>query len=372
MSTGLVLLLTAYVVVVLLSSLAGGALPWLVKLTHRRMELGISFISGMMLGVGLLHLLPHAMMEQGAISSIDGHGDHGGIERIMLWFIAGLLVMFFLERFFCYHHHDVPVVAEGPSAAEQSHDHDHDHEHEHKSSHSHGASCGHGHQHEEGHRLTWAGALVGMTIHSIIAGVALAASVEAERQGAPSAGAGSGLHLWGLGTFLVIALHKPFDSMTVIGLMRVGAHPPMRCHVVNVLFSLCIPIGVVLFYLGMRGESSEAHGYLAASLAFSAGTFICIALSDLLPELRFHNHDRIMLSAALLLGLGIAFGISRMEASTHDHADHAHADHDHSGHDRADHDHADHADHDHADHDDHSGHDHADHDHDDHAGHDHD
>jgi zinc and cadmium transporter len=340
MTTGLVLLLTAYVVVVLLSSLAGGVLPWMVKLTHRRMELGISFISGMMLGVGLLHLLPHAMIEQGAIMSADGHGEHSAIERIMLWFIAGLLVMFFLERFFCYHHHDVPEV---PTPADTAHQTDDPHDH--------GPSCHHDHHgqldpgdHDHAHRLTWAGALVGMTIHSIIAGVALAASVETDRLGAISPDGGTGLQLWGLGTFLVIALHKPFDSMTVIGLMRVGSNTPMRCHIVNVLFSLCIPIGVVLFYLGMRGESSQAHGYLAASLAFSAGTFICIALTDLLPELRFHNHDRVKLSAALLLGLAIAFGISQMEATTHNHTDHA--------------DHAGHADQDHHDPEDHAGHDH--------------
>ena len=40
------------------------------------------------------------------------------------------------------------------------------------------------------------------------------------------------------------------------------------------------------------------------TLAFSAGTFLCIALSDLLPELQFHAHDRWKLSAALLAGVG--------------------------------------------------------------------
>ena len=43
----------------------------------------------------------------------------------------------------------------------------------------------------------------------------------------------------------------------------------------------------------------------AATLAFSAGTFLCIALSDLLPELQFHAHDRLSLSVALLAGVGL-------------------------------------------------------------------
>jgi zinc and cadmium transporter len=41
----------------------------------------------------------------------------------------------------------------------------------------------------------------------------------------------------------------------------------------------------------------------AVALAFSAGTFLCIALSDLLPELQFHSHDRLKLSVALLAGV---------------------------------------------------------------------
>ena len=51
-----------------------------------------------------------------------------------------------------------------------------------------------------------------------------------------------------------------------------------------------------------------------------AGTFLCISLSDLLPELQFHQHDRVKLTIALLLGLTLAWGVSRLESRTHDHA----------------------------------------------------
>ncbi len=62
---------------------------------------------------------------------------------------------------------------------------------------------------------------------------------------------------------------------------------------------------------------------ISAALAFSAGMFMCIALSDLLPELQFHQHDRLKLSVALLLGLALAWGISRLEAKSHDHSEQA-------------------------------------------------
>ena len=52
----------------------------------------------------------------------------------------------------------------------------------------------------------------------------------------------------------------------------------------------------------------------------SAGVFICISLSDLLPEVQFHSHDRLKLSAALLLGIVTAWAIGFLEpAHTHGH-----------------------------------------------------
>src|SRR5262249_52888265 len=50
-----------------------------------------------------------------------------------------------------------------------------------------------------------------------------------------------------------------------------------------------------------------------AALAISAGTFLFIALSDLLPEVQFHRHDRVPLSLALILGLLLMGGIALLE-----------------------------------------------------------
>jgi zinc and cadmium transporter len=58
---------------------------------------------------------------------------------------------------------------------------------------------------------------------------------------------------------------------------------------------------------------------VAYALAFSAGTFLCISMSDLLPELQFHKHDRGVLSIALLVGLLIAWAIGIIETRSHGH-----------------------------------------------------
>ena len=287
------MLLLIYCLLIVLASLAGGWIPLLVRLTHQRLELAISFVSGAMLGVALLHLLPHAWMQRAAwlsqsttstTSSGPGHGD---FSAVVGWMLGGFLAMFLIERFFCFHHHE--------SAEEQTPREDAPH-----------------HRHD--HTLTWAGAALGLTIHSLIAGIALGASVVAERHGE------TGASLAGFGAFLMIVLHKPFDSLTLGTLMAAQRRSARLRHVINGAFGLVVPLGVVLFFLGLGDQSAEQSLLISRALAFSAGTFLCIALSDLLPELQFHQHDRIKLTLALLLGLALAWGASRFEAQSHDHA----------------------------------------------------
>ncbi len=284
-------LLALYCFLVLLASLAGGLIPLLIRLNHRRMQLAISLVAGFMLGVALLHLLPHAMMAIPAYTAVR-------------WLVVGLMAMFFLERFFCFHHHDAPdenppagaeAVTDGPAcpACDQE-------------------PSGPAHGHE--HRLGWGGAAVGLSIHSLIAGAALAACIHTEA-------GGDGIHVgWpGLAVFLVILLHKPFDSLTLGTLMAAGGWSvPMR-HLVNALFALAVPLGAVLFYLGLASVDIESSQVVGAAVAFSAGVFLVISLSDLLPELQFHHHDRASLSAALLLGVALAWTVSHIEARSHAH-----------------------------------------------------
>jgi len=278
--------LTYYCLLILAASVVGGMLPLWFRLTHRGMQVAVSFVAAMMLGVGLLHMLPHALAEARAVQS----GPSGVEFTVMLWALGGWLTMFFIERFFCFHHHDVESDPAG-----QLHIHEEPCEHEH---------------HHHRHDITWSGAAFGLTIHSLIEGIALAASVYHRHDNLPLAG---------LGTFLVIVLHKPFDSMTIGMLMARGGWSPQWRYIVNGLFALAIPAGIALFYVGLASEAPTGP-LLAYSLAFSAGTFLCISLSDLLPELQFHQHDRVKLSAALLVGLALALCVGKLEGLVHRHS----------------------------------------------------
>jgi zinc and cadmium transporter len=310
------LTLILYCAAIALASLAGGWLPMAVRLTHRRMEVALSFVSGVMVGVATLLLLPHAFaarLEATVMAATDEpHAiAHHVLGPIMLSLLAGFLVMFFIERFFCFHHHEAPAHEAGGCDA-----------------HAHGHGHAHGHDHgvdpQRGHALHWGGAAIGLTLHSLLDGVALAASVIALHH-AEHSSAHSSAAIAGLGTFLVIVLHKPFDSLTLGTLLAAGRCSRTTRHAVNLAFALLTPLGALLFALGVAGDGEARSLALSVALAFAAGTFLCIALSDLLPELQFHQHDRVKLSLALVLGLAVAWGVAELEARTHAHGEeHAH------------------------------------------------
>jgi zinc and cadmium transporter len=298
-------LLVIYCGLVLVASLAGGWLPLLVRLTHTRLQMAISLVAGLMLGIALLHFLPHAAEELGSL------------HRTVAWVLGGFLTMFFLQRFFHFHHHDLP---EGDPDDCCHHGHDHG-----GHGHHHGEAAS-GHVHHEltlaaksAKQLSWVGTAVGLTLHSLLDGLALAAAVQAG-----SCGAGGLAGLAGAGVALAVILHKPFDALAVATLMTMGGRSKLSRHVLNALFALATPLGAVLFFIGASQFAESNAAFLGCTLAFCAGTFLCIACSDLLPELQFHSHDPLKLSIALLVGLGVAILVGQFE---HGH-DHSH-DHDH-------------------------------------------
>jgi zinc and cadmium transporter len=286
-----VLLLAVYSLVCVAASLGGGWLPMVMRLTHRGMQVAISFVSGIVLGIALLHLLPHSAQ---ALGSID---------LTVLWVLAGFLFMFFLERFFHFHHHDAPqdsLSLDEPVVADH---------HQHAPGDEH-----HGHERRAAHRTSpfrWAGVTIGLTLHGLVDGVAIAAAVRAES-------ADHAVVFAGLGACLAVALHKPFDSLTIGTLLAAAGRSPRWRQWLNAGYALVTPLGIVAFYALAAGASDPARG-LGQALGFAAGAFLCIATSDLLPELQFHRHDRVKLSAALAAGLVLAWSTVFLESAGHDH-----------------------------------------------------
>ncbi len=310
-------LLLVYCICIVLASLAGGALPGLVRLTHRRMQLMMSFVGGLMLGVALLHLLPHALTELG--------GVHHAADFVAGWTLGGLLLMFLLIRVFHVHAHEHGDTSDATDA------HRHDHDHEGPCDHHDHHTDGHGHSSHDhsshAHAFSWVGLAFGMSLHTLIDGLALGAAVAAESH------AEGGWMPAGLGMFLAVALHKPLDALSITSLMAAGGWSKPHIRLANIGFALMCPLGAIAFVLGLQTLFREQQMVLGCSLAFSAGVFLCISLADLLPEVAFHTHDRLRLTLALALGVALAWGIGILEH------EHAHGPHGHESHEQHEHAH---------------------------------
>lgn len=273
--------LAVYCLLIVAASLLGGRLPTLIHLNHKRMQILISFVGGLMLGIGLFHMLPHAIVELGIYR----------LDRVVVSMMLGMIVMFFLLRTFHFHHHDPEQLPQ----VECDHE-DHQHENLHA-----------GHPHSLSKDMSWMGVFVGLSLHTMIDGFALGASIQADAMH------DSGVFFLGLGTFAAILLHKPLDALSITSLMRASNWSGRSQLAVNGTFALMCPLGAFLFLTGTSILEAQQTEIVGSMLAFAAGVFICIALSDLLPEMEFHSHHRVPLSLALLAGIALAWGIRYLE-----------------------------------------------------------
>ena len=261
-------------VALLAASLLGSWLPRQITMTHTRTQMVLSLVSGLMLGVALYHLIPHSF------------GLAGDIDLVMAWALVGLVFMLLLLRLFHFHQHDFVAAAassEESSAEAQSHAHYHAHAHSHPSDRGIGAL----------------GLFTGLCVHTVIDGIALGAVMLSE-------------HGLGLGVFLAILLHKPLDSLSIETVMANAGWTSVQRWSAAILFAVLCPLAAMAFYLGMA-PYLESSLWLSGILAFAGGAFICIALSDLLPEVQFHSHDRVRLTLLFLMGIGLALGIGWFE-----------------------------------------------------------
>jgi zinc and cadmium transporter len=276
MSASPALLLVGYCLIIALFSLLGGLLPNWVRMTHTRTQVIMSFVSGLMLAVAFYHLLPHSIALVGGPMAADVS---------VWWLMIGLIAMLLLLRMFHFHQHDF------------SHEEDEHHDHHHHQ---------HGHVEAVAHPMSWLGIALGLALHTIIDGIALGAVIQGEAGGEATG-------LLGIGVFLAILMHKPLDAMSITTVMEAGGWSRTARATTNAIFAFMCPVGALLFFFGVGFLGDSQDYVVGVALAFSAGAFICIALSDLLPEVHFHSHDKGKLTVAFLLGIVLAYAIGAVE-----------------------------------------------------------
>lgn len=177
--------------------------------------------------------------------------ESGGDEGIITWTLFGVLVFFVIERFIHFFHHH--------------------------------------HEHGAGDKPTVQLLMVGDSIHNFIDGVVIASTFMVSIP-------------LGIVTTLAVAAHEIPQEIGDFGVMLKHGLARKRVLLFNFFSACAAVVGALLTYA--IGDSIE--GYLPVLLALTAGFFIYIAASDLIPEIHEENRSGLAVIETGLLILGIA------------------------------------------------------------------
>lgn len=240
--------------VILVAALIGASVPLYAGARGRSVTF-LAFAAGVMLGAAFFQMLPEAM--------------HGSDYSALALVPVGFVVLFLLERYVLVHACEEPPDCE-----------------EHK---------GHG---RSALGLT---AFLGMSAHTLFDGVALASSV-AEGVAIPA--------------LVAITAHKIPSSLSLASILQNDGRSKRNVLLYICAFALMVPLGATLYFaLDAVLHFENLH---SKALAFSAGTFLYIAVSDLLPHVNRHGKDkRIRHIAALSFGLALMFGVGQLLPHQH-------------------------------------------------------
>mgnify|MGYP001569448483 CR=1 FL=1 len=207
-----------------------------------------AFAAGTLLGTVFFDLLPEAV-EEGR--HIVEEGISGKVD-IFFWVLFGILGFFLLERFVHWFHH---------------------HQHEYA---------------EENIKPTVPLVILGDSVHNFIDGIAIGATFLVSVP-------------LGIITALAIAAHEIPQEIGDFGILLHKGLERKKVLLVNFFSALAAVVGAVIaFLLGERIEAS-----LPILLAITAGFFIYIAASDLIPEIHHENRKGFAVIETLLMFLGV-------------------------------------------------------------------
>jgi zinc and cadmium transporter len=226
------------VMAVSLMSLAGlVTLGWKEAFLKRILFYLVSLSAGALLGDVFLHLLPEMATEGFAVK--DG-----------VYFIAGILIFFLLERFILWHH---------------SHD-------EHK---------------ERIHSVVYL-SMLGDTLHNFLDGIVIAVSFLVS----PALG---------IASTLAVIFHEIPQEIGQFAILLHGGWSKSKALWYNFISALSSILGAALVLI-FAGRFQEEPRFL---LAFAGASFIYIALSDLIPELHREEDTRRSIHQFMWFVLGI-------------------------------------------------------------------
>ncbi|HET9679882.1 MAG TPA: ZIP family metal transporter [Gammaproteobacteria bacterium] len=250
---------------IIIATTAGGILSALVASTFllfsentrkRLLPHLVSFAVGALIGASLLGLVPHALEMAGSEQ----------VHTIGLWVAAGVLLFFILEKAVIWRHcHADDCEAHAPGQESASHSHNHLPE----------MSAG---------PLV----LVGDGIHNFVDGLLIGAAFLTD------------IHL-GIVTALAVIAHEIPQEVGDVAVLLNGGFSRMKSFTWNMLVGFTTPLGGLAAWFVLE----ETQALLPGVLALAAGSFLYVAVADLMPGL----HRRTKLSDSLLQVVFIAGGL---------------------------------------------------------------
>ncbi|MBL7684665.1 MAG: ZIP family metal transporter, partial [Deltaproteobacteria bacterium] len=148
--------------------------------------------------------------------------------------------------------------------------------------------------HCEVHKKLGISAFIGLFLHALTDGIAL--------------GVGLLLPKLGLIVFIAIFFHKTMEAFALTSVLMHAHQPKSKIFLANGLLLAAIPLGASLPLLSFGTNNNHMAGI---ALAFSAGTFLHVSLSDLLPEVHRHSKLKNPAFVCFILGLLVMFLLER-------------------------------------------------------------
>jgi ZIP family zinc transporter/zinc and cadmium transporter len=149
------------------------------------------------------------------------------------------------------------------------------------------------HDHEC-HTHTHVASVVGLSLHSIIDGLIIAIGFETNAE-------------LGILTTLAILLHKLPDGITISGILLHKGASKKKIFLFSLLTALFTPLGTILGLCLFKGMSLYMLG---AFLGITAGSFIFLSASDLIPET--HKSKDKITSLMLFAGVFVVLAAERI------------------------------------------------------------
>lgn len=213
------------------------------KILNSILLLLVAFSAGALLGGAFLHLMPEAIKEGGK--------EENSVLKIFLFLMLGFFTFFILENFIKWHHH-------------------------------------HSTKHPEIMPFSYL-ILVSDGLHNFIDGLIIAGSFMMSFQ-------------TGLITSLAVILHEIPQEIGDFAVLIYGGIKKSKALLLNFLSAvLAILGGIVGFFLFQK-----IGGGVVFLLPFTAGSFVYIAASDLIPQVKEgEGSKKIIYSIAFLIGIAL-------------------------------------------------------------------